>query len=611
MKKSIGLQLPERQKPGKDSFDTRPRAVEKWIEELPRASVGRCAQLIYNTLKETNELEVRHKDRVHMLEALREPVQYVAQSMQKYYIGTTVPLPEKSLKIAYATREIYFLMAMGYKIAIEDTLTGSLFLDKKHLTTLIHRAITYLSRMLLTTYQIYEAIPENIWSNLYKLYSHAEFLGLHRTTIFDNQHQYINKTTIQGEFIRIVLLALSSPYHLRRSEVGHVYVNLERWMNMVSLHRIKGDNLPEGNFIIDLDTDNAPCYVALADADNQGENRIAVDTFHLTEVIHAELQKSEEIFSNTLIRVNMENANLSHDLLNRLSISWGAIPHRAHKRVQCDAEMKIAIGLSATHQAILQYVNKHENFQQQVAEQDSQIMRIIKAQSQFNTGNVAHATDNQPDVWEMIFDHGKLALVNAKAVDSVLNSMPMNIHCTMDGWKLLNQSATGFCVQCETNCGHCLQVGEIIGLTPTGASSPEHWTIGVVQWMKTEAGKGVTIGGQLLGKAAIPVGITVAADITNKDRIQRALLLPAVRKLDKPSTLVTHTGTFREGAVVHVYLPAGTIEMKLKHEYSAVGLYSEFEYQQLAKVQTDSDKQPAVANDTDDTEDFDEVWSSI
>ena len=608
MKKSIGLQLPQRHKPGKDAFDTRPRAVEKWIESLPRASVGRCAQLIYAVLKETNRLEVKHKDRVRMLEALREPVQYVAQAMQKHYIGTTVPLPDKKLKIAYATQEIYLLMAIGYKIAIEDTLSGSLFLDKKHLTSLIHRAITYLSRLLLTTYQVYEPIPENIWSNLYKLYSHAELLGLQKTVISDNQHQYIDKTTIRGEFIRIVLLSLASPYHLRHGEVANVYVNLERWMGMVNLNRIKNDKLPDGNFIIDLESDNAPCYIALVDMDGLGDNTIVLDTHALTETVYGELQKSEEIFSRTLIRVNMEKANLSHDLLRRLSTSWGAIPDRIHKRKECNANIKIAIGLSATHQAILNFANAHDNFSQQVAADDSQIMRVIETQSRYNAKNVSHATDNQPDVWEMVFDHGKLELINAKAVGSALADMPNNVYCTMDGWKLLNQSASGFCVQCKTNCGHCLQVGEVVGLSPSGGTSPEHWTVGVVRWMKTENGQGVTAGGQLLGRAAIPVGITMAVDAGSKERVQRGLLLPAVKQLARPSTLITHPGTFREGAIIHVYLPAGTIEMKLKREYDSVGLYNEFEYQQLSAVSTGNQ---AEAEHTDDNDKFDDVWSSI
>jgi hypothetical protein len=609
MKKSIGLELPERTKPAKDSFDCRPRAVEKWIEELPRASVGRCAQLIYSTLKETNGLDIRHKDRVHMLEAMREPVQYVAQSMKKHFVGTAIPLPEKNQKIAYATREIHLLMAMGYKIAIEDTLSGSLFLDKRHLTTLVHRAISYLSRMLLTTYQIYEPVPHNVWSNLYKLYAHAEMLGLHRTAISDNQHQYINKTTIQGEFTRIMLLSLTSPYHLRRGEVGHVYVNLERWMNLADVHELDDEKVPEGDFIADLDTDNPPSYQALINMEDISDNAIVIDTHRLIDTIYGELQKSEELFSNTLIRVNMENANLSHDLLRRLTASWGPIHKRSHKRVECKADMRIAVGLSATHQAILQYANAHDNFEQSVAEADSQIMSVMKMQSHYHARDVSNVSGNSTsDVWEMIYDHGRLSLVNAKAVESVLDNLPANQHCTMDGWRLLNQSAQGFCLKCMDECGHCLQVGEIIGVSPSGGKSPEHWTVGVIQWMKTEAGKGIVIGGQLLGKAAIPVGISSAADIENRDRIQRALLLPAVKQLDKPSTLITNTGTFREGAVVHVYLPAGTIEMKLQREFSRVGLYSEFQYKQIANISTNKQ---AKTNATDDSEDFGEVWSTL
>lgn len=610
MRKSIGLQLPERKKPGKDAFDSRPRAVEKWIESLPRASVGHCAQLLYSVLKETNGLEIRHKDRVRMLEALREPVQYVAQAMQKHFVGVAVPLPEKKLKIANAMREIYLLMATGYKIATEDSLSGSMFLDKRNLTTLIHRAISYLSRMLLTTYQVYEPVCENSWLNLHKLYEHAEQLRLHKTAIADNQHQYTSRTTIHGEYTRILMLALSSPYHLRRGEVGNVYVNLERWMNLVSMQGVLGKTLPEGDFIVDLNSDRAPCYLALVDNENLGENVRVLDTHALTETLYNELQKSEQIHSSTLVQMHMEKASLSHDLLQRLSTAWGVIPVRVHKRKQCIADVKLAVGLSATHQAILNYANAHSGFSKAVAAEDSQIMRVIERQSHYQTKAKAHAVDKQPDVWEMVFDNGKLELINAKAVDSALENMPDNVYCTMDGWKLLNQSAAGFCVQCERNCGHSLQVGELVGLSPAGANSPEHWTVGVVRWVRVDRDKRVLVGGQLLGRASIPVGITMAAAVGKGERenVQRALLLPAVKQLMRPSTLLTHHGYYREGAVLRIYLPAGIMEVRLKQKVDSAGVYDEFEYKQTGQLAT-GDKQEAPLEQRSDS--YDDVWSSI
>lgn len=40
----IGFTLPERHKPGRDSFDTKPRKVAAWISQLPMGNVGETAR---------------------------------------------------------------------------------------------------------------------------------------------------------------------------------------------------------------------------------------------------------------------------------------------------------------------------------------------------------------------------------------------------------------------------------------------------------------------------------------------------------------------------------------------------------------------------------------
>jgi len=106
MRKSLGLIIPERQKPGRHSFSIRPKKVEAWLDNLPKANLGETARQIYQALTETNQLHLPHQDRARFLESLRETVQYVTESMRKHFLGVTYPLPEKNQKIAAATREI-------------------------------------------------------------------------------------------------------------------------------------------------------------------------------------------------------------------------------------------------------------------------------------------------------------------------------------------------------------------------------------------------------------------------------------------------------------------------------------------------------------------------
>ena len=114
-----------------------------------------------------------------------------------------------------------------------------------------------------------------------------------------------------------------------------------------------------------------------------------------------------------------------------------------------------------------------------------------------------------------------------------------------------------------------------------------------------------------MGKSAIPVGVTMAAEKDSHERVQRALLLPAVKQLGRPSTLITMHGIYREGAILHVYLPAGTIQIKLSREYKSEDLFNEFEYQQISQLNiADEDLTDTTSNKGSD-DSFDDVWSSI
>lgn len=132
MGKSIGLDVPNRTLPDKKAFNIRPRKLATWIDALPRANLGETAKQIFTVLHQTNQLSYPYQDRIRFLETLREPLDYVTRSMKKHFIGISLPLPEKSQKIASITKELYSSMAIGYKIALEDTLANNLMIfDKK------------------------------------------------------------------------------------------------------------------------------------------------------------------------------------------------------------------------------------------------------------------------------------------------------------------------------------------------------------------------------------------------------------------------------------------------------------------------------------------------
>ena len=61
-KGKIGLKIAERSKPTAESFDTRSKAVEAWVADLPLGNIGALSKLVYHALSEVNRLAINGKD---------------------------------------------------------------------------------------------------------------------------------------------------------------------------------------------------------------------------------------------------------------------------------------------------------------------------------------------------------------------------------------------------------------------------------------------------------------------------------------------------------------------------------------------------------------------
>jgi len=132
------LHVPNRTPPKNNAFDSQPASVKRWIEALPMANIGQTTRLLYQALRDLNQQDIPQSQRFKSLELLGAPVAYVTGHMKKHYIGRSLPLAEKNLKIAYLSREITCTLATGYKILVMEQIAGVGKRDKKLLTTALH-----------------------------------------------------------------------------------------------------------------------------------------------------------------------------------------------------------------------------------------------------------------------------------------------------------------------------------------------------------------------------------------------------------------------------------------------------------------------------------------
>jgi hypothetical protein len=610
--KNIGLDVPNRTPPDNTAFNIRPRKLAIWINALPRANLGETAKQIYMVLHQTNQLAYPYQDRIRFLETLREPLEYVTHSMKKHFIGISLPLPDKSQKISSITKELFSCMATGYAIALEDTLANNLIIfDKKPLTMLTHRCITYIGKSFLTSYQSYSPFSETYWDELHKLFSFAEKRNLLKTKIRDDQHVYIEKTSVATEYARILLLSLSSPYHLRQGESGKVYDALERWLNYPIIRPLKADDKDADKFVDNLAEAHPPSALSLALTKgfvDASALRI-IDTFEIAEKLEFELKNTEDVGMSTITTIENIRPDLSHNLLQRLLIAWGMASKRYFPRTDKNEQVKITIGLSAAHQFITQKAQSLDNGKYSNKFNDR--AHFESTEIKLNLNDPGAPTE---DVWGLIYpsalNSGLEPLVEEELNlqdKTHINADDVKIEAKQyqtDNWMIVNESAKGLMINNKDELKNKAQVGELVSIRRKINGRAERWSIGVIRWLKFNHDKSLQMGIESLNPNGAAVGIRATS--TPNAPLQRTLMLPELKNLKQPACLITSPVPWREGHKITINMLGKEIPATLTKSIQNTGLFAQFQFE-IPPQQSPQEK----VQKTEKEQDFSNIWSSI
>lgn len=611
------LDIPEQQKPSSGSFDTRPKQVEAWVGSLPMANTGESARRIYSALREMNRLAIPEHDRYKAMEALRGPVYQITQVLKKHYINQNLPLSPKNQKIAELAIQLNSEMAIGYKAVIQDKLSKTFSrLSSKTLGICVHRAIRYLSNVLLCSYQIYIQHPENVWLQVHRLYLYAEGHNLHNTLIKDNlATDAVLDSTISDVYKQILLLALAGPYRLRQHVTETVYKALESW---VSSARI----LPYGDiqddsyaFNISMNTDAAPGYFRDDGSANPTFCR-TVDTSELVQTIR-----------NSMLAENTGATKIPEDVRKRLLVTWSGKSHRTFPRTSKTNEIAITLGLSATHHYIDEIIRPllkdptatcptatdalHAG--QPIAQTDEDDELVLDERAHYTSTpvfGISNLDDHTPDVWDPDFTYrannptynfGNTAEEETQDKSSLYAYTPLPC-------KGINESAGGYCLLGYLVYGkdsQKVQVGELVGIRDNIETNGTQLGIGIIRRIKNWK-NGLELGIQKLAPCADAIALSPIPKNDSSEKYQRSLVLPRLTGIDQPATLITHAWHQTDDQLIANVHGHRTL-IKLTKQLESTGVFSQFEFTVLDQV----DNKTTQATSADTNDEFDTVWTLI
>lgn len=538
--------------PPAQPFDCRPQAVEKWLENLPRASVGKTAELLYKALQDIHRQDnIKAVDRFRTLEALGDTVHYVILNMRKHFSGLEYPLPSKIMMIASACQSIFDYMAKGYTQAFHDLQKQSLlFVDKKTLTASVYRAITYLHRSLLITYEIYAAYHRNYWQQLHDLYHYAEIHKITTQTVADRYLSIRQKSTIKDEYLRTLLLFRAEPYHLRPGEIIQINEHIEHWYDWTAILNMETEHSPAGKklLVVDLHGDHPPQYIVKTALNRTQAMCRVIDTTTLLTNLSKQLTQRIADQRSHPGRPATEKT-MSIGLLQRLIESWGHTRRRRYPRQQIFEKVNVTIGLHSTHMQLIYEIH--------VA--DSSATKNTYSgfkKPKYESIDIKGVGNESVDIWSTVY---AWAADNKSNQESTAISDEQDDILTyrvkQDNWTLLNESANGFSLMSVEKQTNKIQVGELLSLQRPGSSVRE---IGIVRWMKAYSNTGVEMGGMFLAPSAIPVGL-ISEDRRRGDKIvNRGLLLPLMTTLNQPESIITFSRHFKTNDIIRINQPGQT-----------------------------------------------------
>ncbi len=570
------LTLPE-QDLSKLSFcnSNRVARVKEWVESLPATRISYTGVQLYKALPELARLKTEPSTRIQMLEDLRPYVQQCIEGLSREFLNQPLILPEAGLKTATIAQALQKHMSHAYLVAARDLCDKAKAAGKKQqhkyrkpLDLAIHRAISGLGLQLLRSYQLYTPVSTQLWAQLHVLFKLAEEFQLLDTIIADPTLTHTTGCSLRQAYLRVLMMACARANQLRQSEVSALYSGLELWCDAVNLSE-SGETSSNNQFAVNLSGELPPMYKSRFSGGSDDDIR-ELETRRLITA----LQKHSENASHTELKGDIRIAReITPALLAHLIDAWSQTRQRQHERRLTNTSVEITVGLSNLHF----FLSNEVPFRDFLSADSSHVALSGDIPQRF----AARQTSVEHDPWETAFDAGgnlfPESLLNRKE-DSVQQQAPIYTI------KVFDTSPGGYCLDWRGEIPQQLNAGELLGVREAGRRK---WSICVIRWIR-QSRAATQIGIQILASKATPYGASMIQTSGENTGYLRALMLPPLKAVNQPASIITSVLPFREYCKVKLKAHGEESTIQLTERLFATGSISQFCFRELETVKPDN-----------------------
>jgi hypothetical protein len=573
--------------------------ITNWAKSLPMANTGEAARQLYQAIRELNQLHAEPLLRFKLLEVMRPYIYSIGTLLAKHFLQTSVSLNERQLKIANLSQSLQTHLATGYKLVVANSLVTLSPADKpsKIVTTSIHRAITDTTSTILRAFQLYCHPPERSWAEINQLFLLAEMRQLQKYKVNDTQNRYLSTSDINAAFIRAHLLGTAKPNNLRQQDLIQLYNATELWADRVTITDCDDES---ALFIINLHRDKVAQY-----RQHLRDEQKPLFRSMNTEVLVQEL-KSYAANPQGPSGITVPG-KLSDNLLTHAIQAWGIHWQRSFRRMPTEGQLRLCIGLSATHY----YIADKKDFETLQLE-----LRPKETHKHPDTKiDTGHRSEN--DVWSGAFDAGGSVIpentnIEMDTIEFINKHKKEGDQGADTGIKypahevsLINTSPGGYCLQWLGELPASIQAGEILGIQEAGV---RHWAIGVIRWIRHLGKAGTQLGIELLAPKAEAGAAQLLQKTGQNGAYMRSLLLPAIKAIAQPATLILPRMPFRTGNKIDLLHQDIRGRQQLTKRIISTNSFSQFQFRNSGvKPNPQTLQQESDLKD----DDFDSLWNKL
>jgi cyclic-di-GMP-binding protein len=507
------MTLPELSESAAPEF-TDASSCRAWLEHIPLANVAAAQALLSRELGEFNRFPAAAGQRLAVLEALREPVQFVQTEQVRRFANRALPLGEAEGAAFYATVRLWDEMRTGYERCLEGALNRDAAM-RSQAALISQRLLFYIGLRMFHHHRAYREVPHADWRALHAAYAAAEKLDVAEDPIKDYLNRDIQDTSARIAYARAVLMGLCNPNELTQRQLTFVAFLLERWGSKLE---IADKPIDEGEgvtpLVADLEGDAPPARNALATA----RDPRYLDTRKLAKSLRnrvALLRKGE---SPAKLALGEDCVQPScEQLLVHLYRHWCVgKPARAFERRSAGADAEACSELAAIHHYISGRIFRPPGEQPELTQKQREEIATF--------GRVSTRDDE-----DYSGQHGFL----------------------IERWKIEDESAQGLrLVRRAGEAGKRVAHGQLIGVRPAHGRL---FMLAQVRWVMGAENGDLHAGVKFLPGIPSPLAVRSTGLNVAPESWTPALGLTAVPGLNAPPSLILAGGWYKPKRVIDVY----------------------------------------------------------